>query len=192
VGLGWEELVHIRRRRGWEIPEHLATPESVWLNRRQILAAGALALTGATPAHADIDPTASLYPAPRRHVALAGLVVAALGLVPGLGYAEAVAAPLLARLHQAEVPLPGGCVLGLAQTIGEQIAPTAGTLAVQLVFLAMLAVRPGHSRSTAAAVSAPATAHQCGFTLRPTSRPNRTRMGSVATRSAPAADSLSR
>jgi methionine sulfoxide reductase catalytic subunit len=65
VGLGWEELVHIRRRRGWEIPERLATPESVWLNRRQILAAGALALTGATPAHADIDPTASLYPAPR-------------------------------------------------------------------------------------------------------------------------------
>jgi hypothetical protein len=29
-------------------------------------------------------------------VALAGLVVAALGLVPGLGYAEAVAAPLIA------------------------------------------------------------------------------------------------
>jgi hypothetical protein len=29
-------------------------------------------------------------------VALAGLVIAALGLVPGLGYAEAVAAPLLA------------------------------------------------------------------------------------------------
>ncbi len=38
--------------------------------------------------------------------------------------------------------LAGGCVLGLAQTIGEQIAPTAGALAVQLVFLAMLAVRP--------------------------------------------------
>jgi branched-chain amino acid transport system permease protein len=38
--------------------------------------------------------------------------------------------------------LAGGCMLGLAQTIGEQITPTAGALAVQLVFLAMLAVRP--------------------------------------------------
>jgi len=58
--------VHIRRRRGWEIPERLATPESVWLNRRQILAAaGAMAFAGATCARADIDPTASLYPAPR-------------------------------------------------------------------------------------------------------------------------------
>lgn len=58
--------MHIGRRRGWEIPERLATPESIWLNRRQILAAGgALAFAGATRAHADIDPTASLYPAPR-------------------------------------------------------------------------------------------------------------------------------
>ena len=56
----------IRRRRGWEIPERLATPESVWVNRRQIIAAGgAFALAGATRAFADIDPTASLYPAPR-------------------------------------------------------------------------------------------------------------------------------
>ena len=36
--------------------------------------------------------------------------------------------------------------------------------------------------ATAAAVIAPATAHQCGLTFRPTSRPNRTRMGRVATR----------
>jgi sulfoxide reductase catalytic subunit YedY len=58
--------VHVRRRRGWEIPERLATPESVWLNRRQVLAAAAAAtLAGRTAAHADIDPTASLYPAPR-------------------------------------------------------------------------------------------------------------------------------
>jgi sulfoxide reductase catalytic subunit YedY len=58
--------VHVGRRRGWEIPERLATPESVWLNRRQILAAAAaLGLAGGTGARADIDPTASLYPAPR-------------------------------------------------------------------------------------------------------------------------------
>ncbi len=38
--------------------------------------------------------------------------------------------------------LAGGCMLGLAQTIGAQVSPTGGALAVQLVFLAMLAVRP--------------------------------------------------
>jgi len=48
--------------------------------------------------------------------------------------------------------LAGGCMLGLAQTIGEQIAPTAGTLAVQLVFLAMLAVRPNGLLPARAAV----------------------------------------
>jgi len=40
----------IKRKRGWEIPEHLATPEHVFLNRRAILAgmaaAGATALSG--------------------------------------------------------------------------------------------------------------------------------------------------
>jgi branched-chain amino acid transport system permease protein len=38
--------------------------------------------------------------------------------------------------------LAGGCVLGLAQTIGAQIDPTIGVLAGHLVFLAVLAVRP--------------------------------------------------
>jgi branched-chain amino acid transport system permease protein len=38
--------------------------------------------------------------------------------------------------------LAGGCVLGLAQTIGAQIDPTLGVLAGHLVFLAVLAVRP--------------------------------------------------
>src|SRR5262249_33839867 len=58
--------VYVRRRKGWEIPERLATPESVWLNRRQIIAAGgAFALASATSASADIDPTASLDPAAR-------------------------------------------------------------------------------------------------------------------------------
>lgn len=38
--------------------------------------------------------------------------------------------------------LAGGCVLGLAQTIGAQIDPTLGILMGHLVFLAILAVRP--------------------------------------------------
>jgi branched-chain amino acid transport system permease protein len=38
--------------------------------------------------------------------------------------------------------LAGGCVLGLAQTIGAQIDPTLGVLMGHLVFLAVLAVRP--------------------------------------------------
>lgn len=38
--------------------------------------------------------------------------------------------------------LAGGCVLGLAQTIGAQIDPTIGVLVGHLVFLAVLAVRP--------------------------------------------------
>jgi branched-chain amino acid transport system permease protein len=38
--------------------------------------------------------------------------------------------------------LLGGCILGLAQTIGAQIDPSLGVLMGHLVFLAMLAVRP--------------------------------------------------
>jgi sulfoxide reductase catalytic subunit YedY len=58
----------IRRKRGWEIPERLATPESIYLNRRQILAASGLGLAAAAlPAYAfaQTDPTSDLYPAPR-------------------------------------------------------------------------------------------------------------------------------
>jgi sulfoxide reductase catalytic subunit YedY len=60
----------IKRSRGWEIPESEATPESMFLNRRELLAgggaiAGALAL-GARPALAQAaDPTFGLYPAKR-------------------------------------------------------------------------------------------------------------------------------
>ena len=74
----------IKRRRGWELPEAAATPESVYLNRRQVLAAAgiggaALAVAGATrPALAqdvdyapEDDPTADLYPVPR-NTAFAG------------------------------------------------------------------------------------------------------------------------
>jgi sulfoxide reductase catalytic subunit YedY len=58
----------IRQKRGWEIPEHLATPETTYLNRRQILAAGGFGLAAmALPRTtlAQTDPTAGLYPAPR-------------------------------------------------------------------------------------------------------------------------------
>jgi sulfoxide reductase catalytic subunit YedY len=58
----------IKRRKGWEIPERLATPESIYLNRRQVLAASGFGLAAAAlpnMAFAQNDPTADLYPAPR-------------------------------------------------------------------------------------------------------------------------------
>jgi sulfoxide reductase catalytic subunit YedY len=61
--------MYIRRKRGWEIPESHVTPESVYLNRRQVLAAGGALIGGAAigfgPAGAVDDPSAGLYPAPR-------------------------------------------------------------------------------------------------------------------------------
>jgi sulfoxide reductase catalytic subunit YedY len=58
----------IRHRRRWDMPESAATPESIFFDRRQLLAAGG-ALAGAAMlpgiARADTDPTASLYPAKR-------------------------------------------------------------------------------------------------------------------------------
>ena len=63
--------MHIKRRRGWEIPERLATPEAVYLNRRELIAASGLALFGGLVGaarrrpRAETDPTADLYPAPR-------------------------------------------------------------------------------------------------------------------------------
>jgi sulfoxide reductase catalytic subunit YedY len=55
----------IKRNRGWEIPEARVTPEHVFLNRRNFMAAGAgaMALAAVRPAHAAEDPSASLYPA---------------------------------------------------------------------------------------------------------------------------------
>ena len=59
-------------RRGWEIPEHLATPEHLVWSRRQVLAAGGAAAISLSPQLAlaqriaDLpDPTASLYPVKR-------------------------------------------------------------------------------------------------------------------------------
>ncbi len=63
-----------RSRRGWELPESAATPESVWFSRRRLLAAGgAGAILAAAPgagllgraAMAEEEPIAAeLYPAP--------------------------------------------------------------------------------------------------------------------------------
>ena len=64
--------MHVIRKRGWEIAERLATPESVYLNRREILKASGYSVIGglaatALPgtAQAQTDSTANLYPAPR-------------------------------------------------------------------------------------------------------------------------------
>ena len=63
--------MHIRIPKGWELPERLATPEDVFLNRRTFLAgSGSIAAVSALPGAAfaapqDADPTADLYPAQR-------------------------------------------------------------------------------------------------------------------------------
>jgi len=69
--------MHVIRRRGWEIPERLATPEHLFFDRRAFLAATGATITGAAalslaPGTAraqrisDLpDPTAGLYPAKR-------------------------------------------------------------------------------------------------------------------------------
>ena len=66
--------MNVIRRRGWEIPDRLATPEHLFFNRRAFLAGGASAvalLPGAAGAQrvSDLaalpDPSAGLYPAKR-------------------------------------------------------------------------------------------------------------------------------
>jgi sulfoxide reductase catalytic subunit YedY len=64
--------MHILKRHGWEIPEHQATSESAFLNRRSLMAAAGIGLgtLAAAPALAakkppEVDPTASLYPVKR-------------------------------------------------------------------------------------------------------------------------------
>ena len=66
--------MNVIRRRGWEIPERLATPEHLFFSRRAFLAGGASALAlapriAAAQRVTDLatlpDPTADLYPAKR-------------------------------------------------------------------------------------------------------------------------------
>jgi len=68
--------MHVHRKKGWEIPERDATPESVFLNRRHLVAAAGIGTAGVAgaflasrfggPAMAEEpDPTLDLYPAER-------------------------------------------------------------------------------------------------------------------------------
>jgi sulfoxide reductase catalytic subunit YedY len=66
--------MHVIRRRGWEIPERLITPEHLFFNRRNFIVGGASALalaprTALAQRISDLaklpDPTADLYPAKR-------------------------------------------------------------------------------------------------------------------------------
>ncbi len=66
--------MHIIHRRGWEMPERLATPEHLVFNRRTFVIGGATALalaprTALAQRVKDLaklpDPTADLYPAKR-------------------------------------------------------------------------------------------------------------------------------
>lgn len=64
----------IKIRKGWELPEAAATPETVYRNRRDILksmaaggllAGGGSLIAGAAFAEMSADPSAALYPVPR-------------------------------------------------------------------------------------------------------------------------------
>jgi len=61
--------MQVIRRKGWEIPESLASPEAAFLDRRAFLgavgAAGATALWPRMAAADDVDSSATLYPAKR-------------------------------------------------------------------------------------------------------------------------------
>jgi sulfoxide reductase catalytic subunit YedY len=63
--------MHVQRRRGWEIPEHLATPEHLFLSRRAfVFGTGAAGVGLSLPAFAqriaDLpDPSGKLYPVKR-------------------------------------------------------------------------------------------------------------------------------
>jgi methionine sulfoxide reductase catalytic subunit len=59
----------VHRRKDWEIPPSLVTPEAAFFDRRSFLAglgaAGALALRSERAGAEEADPSAALYPAPR-------------------------------------------------------------------------------------------------------------------------------
>src|SRR5262249_53800443 len=68
-----ETLMHVVRRRGWELPEHVATPEALFFDRRAFITAAAGAAAAAlSPALAQAqrisdlpEPTKDLYPVKR-------------------------------------------------------------------------------------------------------------------------------
>lgn len=60
--------MHIRSRRGWELPESAAVPEAIFLDRRRFaagLAAGPILLAMGAAEAEDADPSAKYYPAKR-------------------------------------------------------------------------------------------------------------------------------
>ena len=64
--------MHVIRRRGWQVPEHHATPEHLFFNRRALLAAAGAAALALSPKLAPAqriadlpDPTNDLYPVQR-------------------------------------------------------------------------------------------------------------------------------
>jgi len=71
----------IKRKRGWEIPENRVTPEAVYLNRRQLMAAGGALIGGAVislgpeEAAAAEDPSSKLYPVPTNEKYPAGRAI---------------------------------------------------------------------------------------------------------------------
>ena len=71
--------MHFLRRPSWYLPERFATPETVYADRRAILAGAAgLGLAAAFPgglawaAEGEVDPSASLYPVPHNGAFTAG------------------------------------------------------------------------------------------------------------------------
>ncbi|MER2269605.1 protein-methionine-sulfoxide reductase catalytic subunit MsrP [Methylobacterium oxalidis] len=57
--------MHIKRRRGWEIPEHLATPEAVFLSRRSLLGGAAGLVAASAFGRSAAQAEDALYPAKR-------------------------------------------------------------------------------------------------------------------------------
>ena len=64
--------MNVIHRKGWEIPERLATPEHLFLNRRTLMtgaaAIGASAMLPSLALAQPKDPSAGLYPAPRNEL----------------------------------------------------------------------------------------------------------------------------
>ncbi|GEP04611.1 protein-methionine-sulfoxide reductase catalytic subunit MsrP [Methylobacterium oxalidis] len=57
--------MHIKRRRGWEIPENLATPEAVFLSRRSLLGGAAGLAAASAFGRSAAQAEDALYPAKR-------------------------------------------------------------------------------------------------------------------------------